>query len=202
MPRRPTFLAREFSKTLAQLDKTRVKVEDLFTKGLLDRDDAEAVYAGLYLEAFTSFEALVERLFLGIFDGSIVSVTQPAVRKFRVTPKAQARDVVFAHKTYVDWLPVQDHLLPRARKFLDSGKPFENLTEAERKDLKDAHLLRNALAHKSDAATKGFEDTIKQLTLLQHERRPTGYLRSCPQGPGTPTLKMNMLVAVIARLCA
>jgi hypothetical protein len=205
MPRRPTFLAREFSAKLALLEQTRAKVEVLFPQGHLDRPEVEAVYAGLFIDGFTEFEALIERLFLGLFDGSFRSVTHPATRLFRVVPKAFSRPVVFDGDSYVDWLPVQDRTIPRAKRFLDSGIPFSSLTQPEKQDLKSAHLLRNALAHKSDAATKHFLASINQQALLPHETTPPGYLRSSPQGPNGLTqfgIKMNLLSAVAQKLCA
>src|SRR2546421_13103840 len=115
MPRRPTYLARDFSAKLALLEQTRAKVENLLPQGHLVHSDVEAVYAGLFIDAFTEFEALIERLFLGLFDGSLRSVTQPVARLFRVTPKAFSRAVVFDGDSYVDWLPVQDRTIPRAK---------------------------------------------------------------------------------------
>ncbi len=199
------YLARDFSAKLALLEQTRVKVENLLQQGHLSQSDIEAVYAGLFIDAFTEFEALVECLFLGLFDHSLRSKIQPTTPLFRVTPKSFSRAVVFDGDSYVDWLPVQDKAIPRAKRFLTGGLPFANLALAEKQDLKNAHLLRNALAHRSDAATKNFLSSINQQALLPHEKTPRGYLRSCPQGPTGPTqfgIKMNMLSVIAQKLCA
>lgn len=205
MPRRPSYLARDFATKLALLESTRAKVEALFLQVSLARHDVEAVYAGLFIDAFTEFEALIERLFLGLFDGSLRSVTQPTSKMFTVSPRTYCRTVVFDGKNYADWLPVEDKTIPRAERFLTGGVPFTNLLPAEKQNLKNAHLLRNALAHKSDAATNRFLASITQQALLPHEKTPAGYLRTRPQGLAGPTqfeIKMNILAAVAVKLCA
>ena len=204
MPKRPSYLARQFSIRLTILENTRAKVEILLTRGELDRNDIEAVYSGLFLDAFTEFEALTETLFLGLFDGSLKSAAQPANRLFRITPKSHARSIAFEGKAYVDWLPMEDKTIPRAKRFFDGANPFSCLSSQEKLDLKYAHLLRNALAHKSDAATKGFLATIGQQPLLPHEKSPAGYLRTLPQGPTGPTqfsIKLNSLKSIAQKLC-
>ena len=205
MPRRPTYLARDFAKKLGLLESTRAKVEALFSPGSLARHDVEAVYAGLFIAAFTEFEALIERLFLGLFDGSLRSVTQPTTKMFAVSPKAFCRAVVFEGKNYADWLPIEEKTIPRAERFLVGGVPFSNLLPAEKQSLKNAHLLRNALAHRSDAATQRFQASITQQALLPHEKTPAGYLRTKPQGSAGPTqfeIQMNILTAVARKLSA
>jgi hypothetical protein len=195
----------DFSAKLALLEQTRSKVEAIFTQGNLDRQDVEAVYSGLFIDAFTEFEALIEKLFLGLFDGSLRSASQPAIRLFRVSPNTFSRQVVFDGDNYVDWLPIEEKTILRAKRFLNAGVPFSNLTQTERQALKQAHLLRNALAHKSDAATQRFLSSINQQALLPHEKTPAGYLRTLPQGATGITqfaLTMNVLSATAQKLCS
>jgi hypothetical protein len=205
MPRRPLYLARDFSAKLAKLEQTRSKVEALLMQGHVDRCDVEAVYSGLFIDAFTEFEALVESLFIGLSDGSLKSKTQPVTRIFKVSPKAFTRNVIFEGKSYVDWLPMDERTIPRARRFLNGGIPFSNLTQQEKQELKDAHLLRNALAHKSDTATQRFLASINQQALLPNEKTPAGYLRTHPQGPAGLThfaVTMNALSVTALKLCS
>lgn len=205
MPRRPSYLARDFATKLLLLESTRAKVETLHSPGPLARQDVETVYAGLFIDAFTEFEALIERLFLGLFDGSLRSTTQPTTRIFTVTPKTSCRTVVFDGNNYVDWLPIDERTIKRAKRFLTGGIPFTSLLSTEKSNLKSAHLLRNALAHKSDSATKNFLKSINQQALLPHEKTPSGYLRSRPQGTTGPTqfeIKMNILDTISKKLCA
>jgi hypothetical protein len=204
MPRRPTYLSKEFAAKCAALEGTRIKVESLLDSQFLERPDVEAVYAGLFIDAFTEFESLIERLCLGLFDGSLRSAVQPATPLLRVKPASQSRAVLFDGDNYVDWLPLEDRAIPRAKRFLSQGGPFVNLSSAERGTLKNAHLLRNALAHKSDAATRKFLLSINQQALLPHEKTPSGYLRTIPQGGRGPTqfsLILGSLGLVAKKLC-
>lgn len=205
MSRRPTYLSREFAAKLAKLESTRVKVENLLPLGHLSDADVEVVYAGLFLDAFTEFESLIESLFLGLFDGSLKSNGQPVARLLRVSPKSAARTVVFGGKSYMDWLPVEDKTIPHAKRYLFDGRPFSLLSQSEKLELKNAHLLRNAIAHKSDAATQGFLRSISQQSLLPHEKSPAGYLRTNPQGTAGLTrftITMQSLEAIAKKVCA
>lgn len=205
MSRRPTYLSKEFAAKLAKLESTRVKVENLLPLGHLSDTDIEVVYAGLFLDAFTEFESLIESLFIGLFDGSLKSKGQPVTRLLRVSPKGAARTVVFGGKSYIDWLPVEDKTIPHAKRFLLDGKPFSLLSQSEKLELKNAHLLRNAIAHKSDAATQGFLRSISQQSLLPHEKSPAGYLRTNPQGIFGLTrfsITMQSLDAIAKKVCA
>jgi hypothetical protein len=58
---------------LKSLEWTRTKMERLLSEGAIVRRDIEKVYKGLYLDAITSFEGLVEELFLGLLVGRLVS---------------------------------------------------------------------------------------------------------------------------------
>lgn len=179
-------------------------METLLAANHITRTDIEAVYAGLFIDAFTEFESLVERLCLGLFDGSLKSATQPVARLLRIAPRTSARDVLFDGDKYVDWLPLEDRAIPRAKRFLADGKPFSTLDVASKLALRKAHLLRNALAHKSDAATTNFLASINQQALLAHEKKPPGYLRSQPQGPGGLTqfsIALNTMKTVATQLC-
>jgi hypothetical protein len=64
-------LAHKFIGHLNYLEKTRAKMEKLLTTGAIVRSDIEQVYAGLYLEAITSLERLIENLFIGLLVGRI-----------------------------------------------------------------------------------------------------------------------------------
>jgi hypothetical protein len=180
-------------------------MEGLLRSNHITRADIEAVYAGLFIDAFTEFEALIERLCLGLFEGSLKSSRQPATRLLRVSPPSFARDVLFEGDKYVDWLPLEDRAIPRAKRFLRDGIPFSSLDLASRQALKKAHLLRNALAHRSDAATTNFLLSIGQLTLLPHEKTPSGFLRSQPQGAGSSTqfsIALQTMQSAAMMLCA
>ena len=159
-------------------------MEELFSTGEIDLNDIEQVYSGLFLSLFTEFEILLEQLFLGLLDGSLTSLYRP-VRKMKVSPSAECRTIVYSGKSYLDWLPYQDHTLKRAKRFFINGEPFCRLDGTQKGSLKDYHTIRNAIAHKSDAAKNRFDSLLSGLTLLPNEKKPPGYLRSKPSGGQT-----------------
>lgn len=196
-------LAKDYVVRIQAIEKTRQKVEDLLSRAALDVPDIEQVYSGLFLDAFTEFECLVERVFLGLLSGTHTSKTSK--RRVKITPVLLTREILFEGKQYLDWLPLDKHTDKRASRFLVSGAPFSNLTPAEKKKLSDLHLLRNAVAHKSDSAIKKFQSSIHHLALLPQEKTPAGYLRSKPQGPvglNQYQIAVSELETLARKLCA
>ena len=175
-------MARNFSQRILNLEATRSRMEGALLAGSIPTDDVAQVYTGLFLEVFTEFEALIEDLFLGLLSGELYSLKHPVKRIVTIKPVSKVRDVIFGGRSYLDWLPYPQYTLPRAQMYFEDGKPFSYLTQPQKDTLNNYNLIRNAIAHKSDFSQKKFEDTIRQLPLLTHERTPGGYLRSKPHG--------------------
>lgn len=204
MPKKTSSLAKDFSNKLALLEDTRARAEALLLTGHLSMDDVEQVYAGLFLDAFTEFEALVENLFIGLFSGTHKSSLPTVRRLFRVLPATKAREIVFEGKLYADWLPFPEYTIPRAKRFLHEGEPFSLLDDNEKGILKKYHLLRNAVAHKSATAKAKFEAAIGNPALTPREKTPKGYLRVLPAGPGGLTqyqIAIAEFQAIANKLC-
>lgn len=152
-------------------------MERLLLHGHVTRHDASLFYEGIFLRTVTTFEGLLEDLFVGLLTGSVIPGRN--VRP-RVTFKSHsvARKVVLGGRPYVDWLPY-DHTEKRAEAFFRSGLPFCNLDKNDKKELGRIILIRNAVAHQSRAAIRRFESEVIGATPLLHtERTPAGYLRS------------------------
>ena len=182
MPKPTKSVARIFAQRIQNLEATRSRMERALLAGSIPLDDVAQVYAGLFLEVFTEFEALLEDLFLGLLSGELYSLTNPIKRIVIIKPVSKVQDVIFGGRLYLDWLPYTLYTLPRAKMYFEDGKPFSYLTPPQKDTLHNYNLIRNTIAHKSDIARKKFEDMIRQLPLLAHERTPGGYLRSKPHG--------------------
>ncbi|MDP8286693.1 MAG: hypothetical protein RAP03_08445 [Candidatus Electryonea clarkiae] len=178
MPRKAKTLSIKFNKRIRELNTIRLKMETLFRQGIIDPVDVEEVYAGIFLDIFTEFEALIDNLFFGLVEGEFYSVSNNVQCRVEIIPKSMVRDIVFAGKKYLDWLPYTERTIPRAKRFFNKGIPFTLLDEQQESDLKNYNLIRNSLAHKSDSATTKFKNVISGLPLLPNEKTPTGYLRS------------------------
>src|SRR5579859_135638 len=204
MPRPATAIPNDFTARLRTFDRSRGKLERLLLGGHVTRHDVSLFYEGIFLRTVTSFEGLIEELFVGLLTGAITSGrgVHPRVT-FRST--AVARDVMLGGKAYVDWLPYH-HTDNRACAFFRAGRPFSILNRTERKSLERMFIIRNAVAHQSRAARRKFEDeVIGAAPLLPSERTPAGFLRSVFRAlpPQTQYEDIAATCALLARkLCA
>ncbi|MHA8070057.1 hypothetical protein ACS6L2_12300 [Aquirufa ecclesiirivi] len=176
-------LHENFERQLISIEATRQKMEFLYTNGQICISDIEHVYAGLFIELFTDFEALLEDLFFGILNGSLFTRTYPVIKKATITPKTEIKNIVFNGKPYVNWLPY-DNTIKRAKLFIISGEPFCRPPNDKITNISNYHTIRNAIAHKSEYSLEKFNSMISSIPLLPSEKTPTGYLRSRPNGGG------------------
>ncbi len=172
------YLVDQLVLQMNSLERTRAKMEALLSSGALVRRDVEQVYSGLFMRGITSFEYVIESLFIGLLVGRFT----PASAKIRCRADFRsdlvARSVVFGGRNYVDWFPY-GHTEKRAKAFFRAGKPFTELSKADKSVLENLLYIRNAIAHPSRYASRKFEEqVIGALPLTGTERSPAGFLRS------------------------
>jgi hypothetical protein len=161
------------------LEKTRRKIESLFSQGLLTRREVENVYGLLFLKAMVTFESFIENIFLGLLTGRIIPNSSKIVPRIRFKSPAIAREVVFNGQPYVDWFPYKEKTIERAYIFFRGGIPFTLIDEKEKQILFQICCIRNALAHRSRHSLLRFEKhVLGSLTLTKKERTVEGFLRS------------------------
>ena len=177
MARPATSLSDRYTARLRSFDRARKKLEFMLVAKHLHRHDLNVFYEGIFLRTVTTFEGLIEDLFVGLLAGGIVPGSQVHPRvSFR--SHAVARDVMLGGRTYVDWLPYH-FTEKRAEAFFRAGYPFCNLNKDDKKEIDRIILIRNAVAHQSRSARGRFEDEVTGTApLLPIERTPAGYLRS------------------------
>jgi hypothetical protein len=197
-------LHESFEQQLISIEATRSKMENLYLSHHINTSDIEHVYAGLFMELFTDFEALLEELFFGLLNGKLFTRAYPIVKKVNISPTTEIKNVVFSGKAYVNWLPYKDNTLTRAKLYIDAGEPFSRLTTSHINGVTNYHNIRNAIAHKSENSLDKFNSIINTLPLLPSEKTPTGYLRSKPGVAGQTqfeiaAIELKMLTNI---LCA
>jgi hypothetical protein len=203
MPRLATSISDDFANRLRRFERSRAKLERLLLRGHVTRHDVSLFYEGIFLRTVTSFEGLLEELFISLLIGGVKAA--PKIHP-RVTFRsaAIARDVMLGGKAYVDWLPYQ-HTEKRANAFFRGGLPFCGLDKTEVKSLDRILTIRHAVAHQSRAARRRFENEVIGLApLLPTERTPAGFLRSVFSGPPPKTQYEDIAgtCAILARkLC-
>jgi len=178
MPRHPNNLVDGYISHINYLETTRLKMERLLRLRTIVRRDIEQVYEGLYLDSITTFEALLEDLFIGYLVGRIRKSSNRI--HFRTTFKSDiiARDIIFGGKNYVDWLPYEN-TIKRSQLFYRNGLPFTLIDENDKKQLNEIVIIRNAIAHSSLHSRKKFnKQVIGNLALMPREKHPAGFLRS------------------------
>lgn len=204
MPKSTKRVHDSFMARANQLAQTRLKMQGLLSSGAIDSRDIEQVYTGLFIDIFTEFETSIESLFLGLISGTLRSTNYPTRCKAKIRPASMTRQVIFGFRPYVDWLPYKDRTITRAKHYLDDGKPFTNLNDNQTSNLGDYCTIRNAIAHKSEAAYSKFQDLINGLALLPNEKTPGGYLKSIPN-PAANQTQYEILVlelsAILLALC-
>jgi len=96
-------------------ERSRAKLERLLLSGHVTLHDVGLFYEGIFLRTVTSFEGLMEDLFVGLLTGGITPGRNVHPRVvFRST--SVARDVMLGGRAYVDWLPYH-HTDKRASAF-------------------------------------------------------------------------------------
>ncbi len=197
-------LHKNFESQLVSIEATRSKMEGLYIAGQINNSDIEHVYAGLFMELFTDFEALLEELFFGLLNGKLFTRTYPVVKRATISPTRELKNIVFGGKAYVNWLPYKEHTLPRAKLYIDLGEPFCRLTNGDITKITNYHIIRNAIAHKSEISLDKFNSIIAALPLLPSEKTPTGYLRSNPHIGGQTQFEIAAieLKSLTNTLCA
>jgi hypothetical protein len=181
MPKSSKTLHKELLKKLKALDNTRKNFERAFSTTTIKIDDISQAYAGLYLDLFTEFENLIEKLFMGLLNGDIKPNNSLITKKVTIKPATEIEAVLLGEKkNYLDWLPYPDNTIDRAKIYFTDGRPFTFLSEIQKNKISNYHKIRNAIAHKSKKAMKEFNSITSFLTLLPHEKSPQGYLRNIP----------------------
>jgi hypothetical protein len=171
-------LVEGFTAHLRRIDCTRKKAEELHKEGRFVRRDVELVYSGLFLEAVTSFESFLERLFIGLVCESVSHPCLKVRTKAKFASPVVCHEVLRGGRSYVEWMPYE-YTEKRSEAYLIQGLPFTGLDSAALLKLKKISLIRNALAHKSRHALEKFAlKVVSGANLLPQEKSPAGYLRT------------------------
>lgn len=183
----------KFQRSLQRLNNTRSRMEILFAARRINRTDLDSVYEALFLRAVTSFESFLEDLFILILLGRV----QYSQNRVKVLMSASSKEalmqILLQGNAFMNWLPFAN-VEKRARLYLKDGRPFTDLNDGDKSQLKTITVIRNAIAHKSDHALSEFERTVTgSIPLLQNERSPAGFLRSrITSGPAQSRFEVYM----------
>jgi hypothetical protein len=143
-------LLKRFDGELKALTKVSAEKSLLTAKPIV----LERLLEAVFLSAFTQFESFLDDLFHLAVCGGVPGAKPIA----SFSDEKSARAIIEHEVDYLVWLPV-DKTLARAYTFLEAGEPFGRM--ARRRTISStmatAHLVRNAIAHKSGIAPAKFE---------------------------------------------
>ncbi len=179
------------------------RMERLRSSRNISETDLNRVYAGAFLSFHTFLERSLERAFLGLLMGRLVSSDSSVRPLVAINSNKVAHEIVRGGRTYVDWLPYDRHMVKRADAFFSGGRPFRNLSKAEMNVFARATVMRNAIAHESSHALRQFARffTVGK-SLPPDQRRPAGYLRGQHAvGQSRFDLMLSEGVVVMRSLC-
>ena len=132
-----------------------------------DDESADIILEALFLRMFTSYEETLERLFLHYVTGGSSLSGIPGISFLSITDEAQARRLVRAGFTFLNWSKPAD-AKAMATNYLDRGWPFVDMLGVSTDTLSDCAKIRNRIAHRSDEARTQF--AAVQRNLFQTER--------------------------------
>ena len=132
----------------------------------------------MFLEVITSFERLIENLFVGLLSGTYTVNSQPVVPLITFRSRRAVGPILFRERDYLDWLPY-NRTVERAEQFFQHGIPFSALTQQDEQLIQQCMYIRNAIAHNSTYSLERFErHVLGNQNLMSREKKPAGYLRS------------------------
>ncbi len=175
----PTQPLNDFQNGLRRVDFTRAKMENLYAANKIALRDLHSVYEALFIRSVTGFETFLQDQFLAIMNGSVAYKKHRKVAaRMTAISSAALVEILLQGRSYVTWLPY-DQTVNRAYVYMKEGKPFSDVSEADRLTIKKITTIRNAIAHQSQHAISEFEKkVIAGIPLLPQEKKPAGFLRS------------------------
>jgi hypothetical protein len=139
--------------------------------------DVYLLYESTFLTAVALFEALLEDVLVEAACGSRGShVGSYAIATARSRDKF--RTMIYHGRPYIDLMPF-DHAVDIARLYLNEARPFGQIPPPDRQYLAEIVWTRNAVAHRSDSASRVFRQKVPGVTALaKAQQRPGPFLRT------------------------
>jgi hypothetical protein len=167
-------VSRTYAAAILRLADCCRRVDNLHTRQRLPVTEVELVYESAFLNAVSRFEGLLSDLLDEFVCGKHQS-TRGNRPLLTVRSRAAFRAILRGDRPYVDLMPY-DQCLKIAERFIAGGGPFAELTDDDRRLLKQVSIIRNAIAHRSDKAVTDFRAKVPGVDVLPPHRRLPGTL--------------------------
>ena len=132
------------------------------------KNEASDIMAeGLFLRAFCAYENDLEALFLHYVSGGRSLDGLSANTLLNVETEADARNVVFGGKDFLNWANPGE-TRSTASRYLENGWPINQMMNNQSQNLSDCTFIRNHIAHNSHHSQNQFDKV--QRNLFRTER--------------------------------
>jgi hypothetical protein len=200
VPQPSSTLADKLARRFQTLEQTRSRIESLVRRGLFSRQAEARMYEALFLSGNVALEGFLEDLFLGLLVSrhGLESGRTDIFPRVEIRSYGIARELIIGPgRRYIDWLPY-DRTVALAKLFFRGARPFDDLTDGQRRVLSRCHTIRNVIAHRSRYSLDQFERyVIGSTPLPTSERSPAGYLRGFFRTSPAQTRFSNLLAEAL-----
>ncbi len=172
--KKPIDCATRYKSRLDHLRSCCTRVNELHGHGYLSVSDCDLLYESTFLNSIALFEGLLDELLTEFMCGKR-SRKRGHYALMSTTSMKNYRTIVLQGRKYVECLPYKD-FLDTVKLYLNEGKPFTEIDNADRGILAQAVLVRNAIAHRSGHALSRFRDDVAGVAGLPPHRRFPGPL--------------------------
>jgi hypothetical protein len=168
--------ASAYQARISRLLDCLIRVERARDQRDLNSLDVDLLYESTFLTAVALFEVMLEDILVeavcgprGTRRGSFPLVTARSRDRFRT--------VLRQGRAYNDFMPF-NRAIDLATYYVNGAMPFSAVTASDRTLLSEISWTRNAIAHRSEAASKKFRESVPGVaSLLRNRQRPGPFLR-------------------------
>jgi len=173
---RPSELGTAYRSSVSHLRHCCTRIDTLLAVKRIGVRDCELIYESAFLNAVARFEGLLNRLLEEFVCGSS-SRTVAHYSLMSARSRDAFRKMLTRGRPYVELMPF-DKCLDIAKLYLNQGRPFSDIDAADKHILAQVVLIRNAIAHRSDAALLRFRSEVSGISFLPvHRQFPGALLR-------------------------
>lgn len=149
-----------------------------------------------FFRAFLAWETFLEDSWLWYVLGDRPLRGRTPARYVHPPNVAAAKKFVRDGRSYAKWERAAE-VAARAEQFFRKGWPYADVLRARQSALEDARLIRNAIAHDSEAAWQGFEAVARRhLTALPANLTVGGFLITTKAGTSPPESYLEYFLSI------
>jgi hypothetical protein len=129
-------------------------------KAEITKAELDVLVEGVFIQAFTSLEELLEDVFL-LYASGKKTVSNKSVKSY-LNPKdiSHARELVKSSMSFLEWND-PEKMLARFEIFLKSPNPLEHAIKANQTKFRTAKSVRNAITHRSVEAMDRYRRVVQ-----------------------------------------